>query len=203
MKSRLPFLHSIVLLIHPEKVRASSIVFRRTFGLGGMALLLFVTQVITGILLRFVYEPTPQGAYDSILFIKEEVIFGNLVRNIHHWSGMLIVVLVFLHLLRVFYTQAYYPPRRFNWVTGLILLMLVILLNFTGYLLPWDQLSYWAVTVSTNMLEYVPVIGGWLQQAIRGGEEVSGPTLLIFYNLHTGVLALTLLILLVFHFWKV
>ncbi len=196
-------MHSIVLLIHPEKVRASSIVFRRTFGLGGMALLLFVTQVITGILLRFVYEPTPQGAYDSILFIKEEVIFGNLVRNIHHWSGMLIVVLVFLHLLRVFYTQAYYPPRRFNWVTGLILLMLVILLNFTGYLLPWDQLSYWAVTVSTNMLEYVPVIGGWLQQAIRGGEEVSGPTLLIFYNLHTGVLPLIMIILLVFHFWKV
>jgi len=196
-------MHSIVLLVHPEKVRASSIDYRRTFGLGGMALLLFVMQAITGILLRFVYEPTPGGAYDSVLFIKEEVIFGNLVRNIHHWSGMLVVVIVFLHLLRVFYTQAYYPPRRFNWVIGLILLVLVILLNFTGYLLPWDQLSYWAVTVSTNMLEYVPLIGGWLQQAIRGGEEVSGPTLLIFYNLHTGVLPLTLLILLVFHFWKV
>lgn len=196
-------MHSIVLLVHPEKVRASSIDYRRTFGLGGMALLLFVMQAITGILLRFVYEPTPVGAYDSILFIKQEVVFGNLVRNIHHWSGMLIVVIVFLHLLRVFYTQAYYPPRRFNWAIGLILLVIVILLNFTGYLLPWDQLSYWAVTVSTNMLEYVPVIGGWLQRAIRGGEEVSGPTLLIFYNLHTGVLPLALLILLVFHFWKV
>jgi len=197
------FLHSGVLLIHPENVRASSIVFSRTFGLGGMALLLFILQAITGILLRFVYEPTPSGAYESVLFIREDVFFGNLVRNIHHWSGMLLVVIVFLHLLRVFYTQAYYPPRRFNWIIGLILLGLVILLNFTGYLLPWDQLSYWAVTVSTNMLEYVPVAGEWMKQAIRGGDEVSGPTLLIFYNLHTGVLPITLLALLVYHFWKV
>lgn len=202
-KGKPGFFHTVALLIHPEHIRASSLVFHRTFGLGGMALLLFVLQAVSGILLRFVYEPTPVGAYDSILFIKTEVIFGNLVRNLHHWSGMLIVVIVFLHLLRVFYTQAYYPPRRINWVIGLLLLLLVILLNFTGYLLPWDQLSYWAVTVSTNMLEYVPLIGDWLKQAIRGGEEVSGPTLLIFYNLHTGVLPITLLALLVFHFWKV
>ena len=202
-KNKPSFLHSGVLLIHPENVRASSIVFSRTFGLGGMALLLFVLQAFTGILLRFVYEPTPSGAYDSILFIREEVFFGNLVRNIHHWSGMLVVVIVFLHLLRVFYTQAYYPPRRFNWVIGIILLAMIILLNFTGYLLPWDQLSYWAVTVSTNMLEYVPLVGEWMKHAIRGGDEVSGPTLLIFYNLHTGVLPLAVLALLVYHFWKV
>lgn len=203
MKQKTSFWHSVVLMIHPENVRASSIVFRRTFGLGGMAMLLFALQAITGILLRFVYEPTPVGAYDSILFIKSEVVFGNFVRNIHHWSGMLIVVIVFLHLLRVFYTQAYYPPRRFNWIVGIFLLALTILLNFTGYLLPWDQLSYWAVTVSTNMLEYVPLTGEWLKTAIRGGEQVSGPTLLIFYNLHTGVLPLILLALLVFHFWKI
>lgn len=203
MKQKTSFWHSVVLMIHPENVRASSIVFRRTFGLGGMAMLLFALQAITGILLRFVYEPTPVGAYDSILFIKSEVVFGNFVRNIHHWSGMLIVVIVFLHLLRVFYTQAYYPPRRFNWIVGIFLLALTILLNFTGYLLPWDQLSYWAVTVSTNMLEYVPLAGEWLKTAIRGGEQVSGPTLLIFYNLHTGVLPLILLALLVFHFWKI
>ena len=203
MKEKKSFWHSLVLLVHPEKVRASSVQFNRTFGLGGMAVLLFVLQAITGILLRFVYEPTPQGAYDSILFIRQEVLFGEFVRNIHHWSGMLIVVIVFLHLLRVFYTQAYYSPRRFNWVVGLILLLLTILMNFTGYLLPWDQLSYWAVTVSTNMLEYVPVAGEWLKMAIRGGEQVSGPTLLIFYNLHTGVLPVTVLALLVYHFWKV
>jgi quinol-cytochrome oxidoreductase complex cytochrome b subunit len=202
-KSKASIIQTAVLLLHPEKVRKSSISFKRTFGLGGMALLLFVLQAITGILLRFVYEPTPSGAYESILFIKEDVFFGSLIRNIHHWSGMLIVVIVFLHLLRVFYTQAYYPPRRFNWVIGLMLLGLVILLNFTGYLLPWDQLSYWAVTVSTNMLEYVPVIGEWMKLAIRGGEDVSGPTLLIFYNLHTGVLPILLLALLVYHFWKV
>ncbi|RLD53435.1 MAG: cytochrome bc complex cytochrome b subunit [Bacteroidetes bacterium] len=203
MKQKTSFWHSVVLMIHPENVRVSSILFRRTFGLGGMAMLLFALQAITGILLRFVYEPTPVGAYDSILFIKAEVVFGNFVRNIHHWSGMLIVVIVFLHLLRVFYTQAYYPPRRFNWIIGIFLLALTILLNFTGYLLPWDQLSYWAVTVSTNMLEYVPLAGEWLKTAIRGGEQVSGPTLLIFYNLHTGVLPLILMALLVFHFWKI
>jgi len=203
MNKKTSFLHSVILMVHPEKVRASSLVFKRTFGLGGMALLLFILQAVTGILLRFVYEPTPTGAYDSILFIKAEVIFGNFVRNIHHWSGMLIVVVVFLHLLRVFYTQAYYPPRRFNWIAGIFLLALSILMNFTGYLLPWDQLSYWAVTVSTNMLEYVPLVGEWLKTAIRGGAEVSGPTLLIFYNLHTGVIPIILLTLLVFHFWKI
>lgn len=203
MRSKKSFFHTLVLLIHPEKVRRSSISFKRTFGLGGMALLLFILQGITGILLRFSYEPTPEGAYDSIQFIREEVLFGALIRNIHHWSGMLIVVVVFLHLLRTFYTQAYFPPRRFNWIIGIILMILVILLNFTGYLLPWDQLSFWAVTVSTNMLEYVPVIGEWLKEAVRGGEEVSGPTLLIFYNLHTGVLPILLMGLLVYHFWKV
>jgi len=203
MKKKLSFWHSLVLMVHPEKLRASSLSFRRTFGLGGMAMLLFTLQAISGILLRFVYEPTPTGAYDSIVFIKTEVLFGNFVRNIHHWSGMLIVVIVFLHLLRVFYTQAYYPPRRFNWIIGIILLALTILMNFTGYLLPWDQLSYWAVTVSTNMLEYVPLAGDWLKTAIRGGEQVGGPTLLIFYNLHTGVLPLIVLALLVFHFWKI
>jgi quinol-cytochrome oxidoreductase complex cytochrome b subunit len=203
MKEKRSIWHTLILLIHPEQIRVSSIAFKRTFGLGGMAVLLFVLQAITGILLRFVYEPTPSGAYDSILFIRQEVVFGEFVRNIHHWSGMLIVVIVFLHLLRVFYTQAYYPPRRFNWVIGLILFVLTILMNFTGYLLPWDQLSYWAVTVSTNMLEYVPVIGEWMKIAIRGGEQVSGPTLLIFYNLHTGVLPVAVLGLMVYHFWKV
>ena len=99
MKEKKSLWHTLVLLVHPEKVRASSIEFKRTFGLGGMAFLLFILQAITGILLRFVYEPTPSGAYDSILFIRQEVIFGEFIRNIHHWSGMLIVVIVFLHLL--------------------------------------------------------------------------------------------------------
>lgn len=202
-KEKHGFFHTLVLLVHPVRVRKSSIAFKRTFGLGGMALLLFIVQAFTGILLRFVYEPSPSGAYDSIIFIKTQVVFGELIRNIHHWSGMLIVVLVFLHLIRVFYTQAYYPPRRFNWIAGLMLLILVVLLNFTGYLLPWDQLSYWAVTVSTNMLEYIPFVGEWLKIAIRGGDEVNAPTLLIFYNLHTGVLPMIMLGFLVYHFWKV
>ena len=194
---------ALIRLVHPEKVRASSIRFRQTLGLGGMAFLLFMLQAVTGMLLRFVYEPTATGAYDSILLIRQGVFFGEWIRNIHYWSGMLIIVLAFLHMLRVFYTQAYYPPRRINWIAGLFLLLLAVMFNFTGYLLPWDQLSYWAVTVITNMLEYIPLVGEWLADSLRGGEEVGGPTLLIFYNLHTGVLPLIFSLLLVFHFWKV
>ena len=195
--------HALALLIHPEQLRESSLKFSLTFGLGGMALLLFVIQAITGMLLRFVYEPTPSGAYDSIIFIRQAVFFGGWMRNIHYWGGMFLVIITVLHLLRVFYTQAYYPPRRINWIAGLFLLALVVMFNFTGYLLPWDQLAYWAVTVVTNMLVYVPVTGEWLAAAIRGGEEVGGATLLVFYNLHTGVLPVVVVLLMVYHFWKV
>ena len=194
---------ALIKLVHPENVRASSIQFRQTLGLGGMAFLLFLLQAVTGMLLRFVYEPTATGAYDSILLIRQGVFFGAWIRNIHYWSGMLILVMAFLHLLRVFYTQAYYPPRRINWIAGLVLLLMVVMFNFTGYLLPWDQLSYWAVTVITNMVGYIPLVGEWLANSMRGGEEVGGPTLLIFYNLHTGVLPLIFSLLLVYHFWKV
>jgi len=194
---------NFILHLHPAKVREASIKFSLTFGLGGMAAVLFLIQVFTGILLRFSYSPTPAEAYDSILSIQNSILFGQLVRNMHHWSGILFVVIAFLHLLRTFYTGAFYPDRRWNWVLGISLMVTVIFANFTGYLLPWDQLAYWAITVSTSMLNYFPVVGDQLTGFIRGGQNVNASTLLIFYNFHTAILPLTIVLLMVFHFWKV
>ncbi len=189
--------------LHPPKVAAASIRFNRTFGLGGMALLLFVIQLVTGMLLRLAYIPTPAEAYDSVLFIDREIFFGGFMRNIHYWSGIFFVIVTFLHFVRVFYAQAIFVPRRINWIIGMGLLILAILSNFTGYLLPWDQLSYWAVTVATNMLTYIPLIGDWTLSVIRGGDDVGSATLLNFYNFHTGILPVLMVILMIWHFWKV
>ncbi|MCB2220143.1 MAG: cytochrome b N-terminal domain-containing protein [Bacteroidetes bacterium] len=189
--------------LHPPKVAAASIKFNRTFGMGGMALLLFTLQLITGLLLRFAYVPTPAEAYDSILFIDQEILFGGFIRNIHYWSGIFFVIVTFLHFIRVFYSQAIFVPRRINWIIGMGLLILAILSNFTGYLLPWDQLSYWAVTVATNMLTYIPLAGEWMLSVIRGGDDVGSATLLNFYNFHTGILPIAMVLLMVWHFWKV
>jgi quinol-cytochrome oxidoreductase complex cytochrome b subunit len=181
----------------------ASIRFNRTFGLGGMALLLFLLQIFTGILLRFEYVPVPEKAYDSILIIENEVLFGQFVRNLHHFSGVFFVLVAFLHFIRVFLSQSFYKLRRVNWVIGLAIFFLVMLSNFTGYLLPWDQLSYWAVTVATSMLDYIPFAGRWLLRAARGGTDVGAETLLNFYTFHTGLLPISLAFLMVYHFWKV
>ena len=194
---------NLILHLHPVKVRRASLDFRHTWGLGGMAALLFVIQVLTGLILRFAYLPVVDQAYESILHLGRSVFFGQFIRNIHHWSGMLMVIITFLHILRVFYTEAFLPPRRGNWVIGVVLFVLVIFSNFSGYLLPWDQLSYWAVTVMTSMLEYIPGIGGWLAQLVRGGDIVGPVTLLNFYTFHTALLPLAIVILMAFHFWKV
>jgi quinol-cytochrome oxidoreductase complex cytochrome b subunit len=194
---------NLILHLHPPKVPESSIRFTLTFGLGGMSAVLFLLQVFTGILLRFRYSPTPTDAYNSILYIETELLFGQLIRNVHHWSGIFFVLVTFLHLLRTFYTGAFYRERRWNWVIGIALMVVVIFSNFTGYLLPWDQLAYWAVTVSTSMLDYVPFIGNNLVSFVRGGNDVGAPTLLIFYNFHTAILPLTLVLLMSFHFWRV
>lgn len=194
---------NFVFHLHPPRVSEASIHFNRTFGLGGMAFLLFLIQGITGMLLRFAYVPSPEKAYDSILYIDHDILFGGFIRNIHHWSGIFFVIITFLHFIRVFYSQAIFVPRRVNWIIGMALLLLAIFSNFTGYLLPWDQLSYWAVTVATNMLSYIPFIGDGLLRIIRGGNDVGSFTLLNFYNFHTGILPIALILLMVWHFWKV
>jgi len=192
------FLH-----IHPKRVDEHAIKYTRTFGLGGISALLFILLGITGLLLRFTYVPTPEGAYDSIIFLQEKILFGRLLRNIHRLSSTLLVVVSFLHLLRTYYSQSIYFERRKNWIYGLLLLFLVLFSNFTGYLLPWDQLAYWAVTIMTNMLEYIPLIGESLANMFRGSEIVDGVTLINFYNLHTGVLPILMVFLLSMHFWLI
>jgi len=192
------FLH-----LHPLRIDTRAIQFNRTFGLGGIAALLIVVLFFTGLLLKFIYVPSARGAYDSILFLQQEVIFGSFLRNLHHWSAMLLVVVVFLHLVRVFYSQSIFQERRKNWLYGLLLLFLVVSANFTGYLLPWDQLSYWAVTIMTNMFSYIPLIGEPLAGLIRDGETVSENTLLRFYHFHTGLLPILLIFFMSIHFWLV
>ncbi len=189
--------------LHPKKVSAESITFSRTFGLGGVNALLFVILTITGILLRFSYSPAVTEAYDSIVYLQKEVLFGRWLRNIHHFSAHLMVATSFLHLVRVYYSHALYGKRAKNWVYGMLLFLLVLFFNFTGYLLPWDSLSFWAVTVMTQMLDSIPFIGHHLANALRGGESVNGATLLLFYNLHTGILPMLVIALMSLHFWLV
>ncbi len=192
-----------LLHLHPPSLPAEALRFRRTLGLGGMALVLFGLLAGTGMLLMLVYEPVPERAYASLVVLREGVPFGRWVRNIHHWSANALVVVAVLHLLRVFFTGGLGEERRANWWIGLGLLACVVASVFTGYLLPWDQLSYWAVTICTGMLGYVPGVGSWLQAVARGGTEIGAPTLLNFFTLHTSVLPGTVVLLLGFHFWRV
>jgi quinol-cytochrome oxidoreductase complex cytochrome b subunit len=196
-------MRNILSHIHPARVDEASLRFTRTFGLGGMAALLIVIQIITGILLRFYYTPSPGEAYDSITFLKNQVLFGGFIRNIHYWSGVFMLLIAFLHFLRVFLTGAYRDIRKSNWMFGLFLLLLVVFLNFTGYLLPWDQLAYWAITVSTNIIGYLPLVGNSIRTAIIGGKELNAVTLQTFYTFHTAVLPILLVVLAMYHFWRV
>jgi quinol-cytochrome oxidoreductase complex cytochrome b subunit len=168
-----------------------------------MAVVLIFLLIGTGILLKFVYVPVPDQAYESILRLQNDVMFGQLMRNIHYWSGNGLVLVVFLHFLRVFFTGAFLPPRQFNWIIGLGLFFIVLMSNFTGYLMPWDQLAFWAITICTSMLEYIPVIGIWIQELVQGGSEVGASTLLNFYAIHTTILPALLFILMLSHFWRV
>ncbi len=201
-RKKIVFNH-LVLHFRPIRVPEKTIRYTHTFGLGGMSAVLFVLLAATGILLMFVYEPSPERAYGSIVSLQNQVFFGKLVRNIHHWSANFLIIIVVLHLLRAYFSGGYHGPRQFNWVIGLVLLFCVIASNFTGYLLPWDQLSYWAITISTSMLAYVPFIGEWLQSVIRGGTEIGSATLINFYTFHTTVIPVALVLFMGWHFWRV
>lgn len=194
---------NLVLHLHPSKVAVRTLKFTYTWGLGGLAILMVMILAITGVMLMFVYTPTPQTAYNDILTLQTQVWYGQLIRNLHHWSGNLMVIVVFLHLLRVFFTGGFRTPREFNWVLGLVSFLLVIGANFTGYLLPWDQLAFWAVTVGASLLSYIPFIGDGLSRFILGGTEVSGATLTNFYGLHIAIIPLLLMGIASFHIWRV
>ena len=204
MKEKKPSGFSMLLLhVHPRMVPEEALVFTRTCGLGGMAVVLLVLLAATGALLLLTYEPSAERAYASVLSLRDDTAIGGFVRNIHFWAANSLVLVAVLHLLRVFYTGAFHAPRRFNWVIGLLLLALVLASNFTGYLLPWDQLAFWAVTIGTGMLEYVPLVGPALETALRGGPEVGSKTLSIFFVLHIAILPILGAILAAFHFWLV
>ena len=203
VKNKHSVLGHFVLHLHPKMINEKVIKFTRTFGLGGVNALLFFILAFTGLLLRFSYIPIPEKAYDSILALQNQSLFGTLLRNIHHWSAMLMVITAFLHLIRVFYSQSIYHKRRKNWYYGLLLFTVILAFNFTGYLLPWDQLSYWAVTIMTNIIEYIPFIGESFAHIIRGGEIVNENTLLNFYSFHTALLPILFIVFMVLHFWLI
>ncbi len=197
------YFRSLLLHFRPRVVPKRTLRFNLTWGLGGMAAVLVLLLFSTGLLLKFAYEPFPGRAYDSILHLQHNIPFGQLIRNIHHWSANILLVIVFLHFLRVFFTGAFTKPRQFNWIIGLALFAGVILSNFTGYLLPWDQLAFWAITISSSMLEYIPGVGARLHDLVLGGPDLGPSTISNFYAIHTAILPVLLLLILPFHFWRI
>jgi quinol-cytochrome oxidoreductase complex cytochrome b subunit len=156
--------------------------------LGSASLFLFVMQGLTGIFLTVYYTPSPDHAYDSIQYIMNDLAFGWLIRGIHHWGASLMVLVVFIHMVRVFVTASYKYPRELTWLVGVGLLLLTVGMGFTGYLLPWHQQAYWATTVGTRIAGSVPFIGDFILKVLRGGPDLSALTLKSFFSAHIWVL---------------
>ena len=199
------------LLLHwfPAKVTKESLSFRYSFWLGTVSALLFGILAVTGVVLMFLYVPSVERAYPSVKDLEFTVSFGGFIRAVHRISAHLMVAVVFLHLVRVFWTGAYKngtasnQNRPFNWILGLALLLITFLLSFTGYLLPWDQLAYWAITVGTNIASAAPLVGDKIRFLFLGGNEIGQNTLLRFYVLHSFFLPLLVLFLFSWHMWRV
>jgi quinol-cytochrome oxidoreductase complex cytochrome b subunit len=204
------FLH-----IHANRVHVHSMKPTYTFGLGIILGFLFLIMIFTGVVLMVYYTPSVETAYQSVKDIVNIVPGGRIIRNMHRWASQGMVIVVFLHLLRVFYTGSYLGNRSLNWVIGVVLLMITLLSNFSGYLLPWDQLAYWAVTIGSNIAasarELTDLLGitnafdpgGFLKKLLIGGETVGQPALSRFFTLHVIFLPLSMLILLGIHFWRI
>jgi len=156
--------------------------------LGSASLFLFVMQGLTGIFLTVYYTPSPDHAYDSIQYIMNDLAFGWLIRGIHHWGASLMVLVVFIHMIRVFVTASFKYPRELTWLIGIGLLLLTVGMGFTGYLLPWHQQAYWATTVGTQIAGSVPFIGDFILKALRGGPDLSALTLQRFFSAHIWIL---------------
>ncbi len=171
-----------------------------TFCFGGASFFLFLVLMATGVLLLMYYQPTTHAAFESVVMITNIVPYGWLVRGLHYWAANLMVLMVMLHMARVFFYGAYKPPRDLNWVVGVILLLLTLAFGFSGYLLPWNQVSFWATTVVTDAIGALPLIGKILEFFIRGGPEVSQLTLTRFFALHVVILPAVAFIFLFLHF---
>ncbi len=215
-------LSNLVLHLHPVSISTHAVRLQFTWCMGGITFFLFLVEVITGALLMFYYRPTLQWAYNDMLALRGAVSFG-VLRELHRWGAHAMVITVWLHMLRVFLTGSYKPPREFNWVVGVTLLVLTLLLSFTGYLLPWDQLSVWAVTVGSNMAQSAPLVGHqgpWHQMltvdgaemitsssdaryALLGAQSVGEEALNRFYVLHCVAIPLVAGFLMALHFWRI
>ncbi len=194
---------SLFLHVHPAKVRPHSVRASYTLGLGLISVYLFLVLIVTGIFLMLYYTPHPSDAYRSMKDLQFVVTFGTVLRNMHRWAAHGMVIVVFLHMCRVFFTGGHKAPRQFNWVVGVGLLLLTLALSFTGYLLPWDQLAFWAITVGSNMISYVPWIGDDLKYLLLGGTVIGSGALLRFYVLHCVILPAAALALVSVHVFRV
>jgi len=203
------FLH-----LHPIRIRSGAEKMNYTWCMGGITFLLFILLTVSGIVLMFYYRPTLGLAYRDMKDLEFAVTLGKFWRNMHRWTAHGMVLSVIIHMWRVFQRGAYKPPRELNWVVGVLLLSLTLLLSFTGYLLPWDQLAYWAITVGTNMGKATPVIGASgpfsivtessdIRYLLLGSVNVGQNALIRFYVLHCIVLPLVALVLMLLHFWRV
>ena len=213
----LAVLTNVFLHLHPAKINRDAVRFRFTWGMGGLSFYLFLVLTITGIFLMFYYHPTKGQAYADIMFLHNDVPFGGLLRNMHRWAAHLMILTVWLHMFRVFLTGSYKSPREFNWTVGVICLVLTLLLSFTGYLLPDDQLGFWAVTVGTNMARATPLLGhegpfgpelgitayNDVRFALLGGSIVDANALLRAYIWHCIAIPFLLVAFLAVHFWRV
>src|SRR5882762_11762759 len=218
----LAVLANLVLHLHPIRLRKSGMRVRYTWCMGGLTFFLFLELTVTGVLLMFYYRPTLEHAYNDILQLRDVLTLG-ILRELHRWGAHAMVIAVWLHMYRVFLTGSYKPPREFNWVIGVLLLVFTLLLSFTGYLLPWDQLAIWAITVGSNMARATPGVGvegpgasllklngvslitsgSDAKFALLGGRSVGEMTLNRFYVLHCVAIPLAAALLIMIHFWRV
>src|SRR5687768_15785713 len=210
-------LSNVFLHLHPAKINRDAVAYNYTWGMGGMTFYVYITLVFTGTLLMFYYHPSKVVAFRDILYLEHDVPFGKLLRNMHRWGAHLMVIMVEVHMFRVYLTGSYKRPREFNWVVGVILLVLTLLLSFTGYLLPDDQLGFWAVTVGTNMARATPLLGhdgpfgpqlgmtayNDVRFGLLGGSIVDANALLRSYIWHCIGIPLVASIFMAVHFWRI
>jgi quinol-cytochrome oxidoreductase complex cytochrome b subunit len=203
--------------LHPAKINRDATRYSYTWGMGGITFYLFIVLTFTGVLLMFYYHPSKGQAYRDIVYLMNDVPFGRLLRNMHRWAAHLMVIAVWLHMFRVYLTGSYKKPREFNWCVGVVLLVLTLLLSFTGYLLPDDQLGFWAVTVGTNMARATPLLGNEgpfgpqlgmtpyndVRFALLGGSIVDANALLRAYIWHCLAIPIIASLFMGVHFWRV
>ena len=219
------FFNSFLLHIQPAKIEKHALRFTYTFGLGLLSLYLFALLTVSGLLLMFVYVPSTEQAYSRMQDLHSSVSFGGILRGMHFWSANAMIAVVFFHMCRVFYTGAYKAPREFNWVIGVILMVLTLILGFTGYLLPWDQLAFWAITVGAGiagkanwipehinpfltaahvpLAGQVPPLGDLTRWGLLGADTVGQEALIRFYVLHVAILPVIMFTFILYHMWRI